>query len=73
MKRPTPSTSNVGTFNDSWLCCLMQKSNDRGLTRDERGQRQPKSKEDAQKPGVKEQKEAADEQVESPGEPAGGE
>jgi hypothetical protein len=51
----------------------MQTSKDRGLTRDERGQCQPKNKEDAQKPGVKEQKEAADQEVESPGEPAGGE
>jgi hypothetical protein len=51
----------------------MQKSKDHGLTRDERGQHQPRGEEDAQKPGVKEQKEAAAEQVESPGEPAGGE
>jgi hypothetical protein len=51
----------------------MQKNDDRGLTPDEPGQRQPKSKEDAQKPGVKEQKEAADQRIESPGEPAGGE
>jgi hypothetical protein len=51
----------------------MRKSKDRSLTRDERGQRRPKSKEDAQKPGMKEQKDAADQQVESPGEPAGGE
>jgi hypothetical protein len=49
----------------------MQETKDRGLTPDERGQPQPKS--NAQKPGVKEQKEAADQQVESPGEPAGGE
>jgi hypothetical protein len=51
----------------------MQKRKDHGVTRDERGQDQPKSKDDAQKLGVKEQKEAADRQVESPGEPAGGE
>jgi hypothetical protein len=51
----------------------MQEAKDRGLTQDERGQHQPKGREDAPKPGVIEQKEAADQQVESPGEPAGGE
>jgi hypothetical protein len=66
-----PSTS-TGTFSGGRLCCLMQKSDDRGLSRDQRGQPQPKSKEDA-RPGVKEQKEAAAQPVESPGEPAGGE
>jgi len=50
----------------------MQKTDDRGLSRDQHGQPQPKSKEDA-RPGVKEQKEAAAQPVESPGEPAGGE
>jgi len=63
----------IGTFNDGRLCYLMQTSKDRGLTPDNHGQRQPKSEEGAQKPGVKEQKEAADQQIESPGEPAGGE
>jgi hypothetical protein len=51
----------------------MQKSVDRGLIREECGRGEPKSKEDIQTPGVKEQKEAANQQVESPGEPAGGE
>jgi hypothetical protein len=51
----------------------MQTSKDRGLTPDEHGRGQPKIKEGAQKPGMKEQKEAADQQVESPGEPASGE
>jgi hypothetical protein len=50
-----------------------QKSLDHGVIQDERGQDQPKSKKHAQKLGVKEQKEAAQEQVEFPGEPAGGE
>jgi hypothetical protein len=59
--------------NDSRLWYLMQKSKDRGLTRDQSRQDHPKSNEDAQKPVVKEQKEAAAQQVESPGEPAGGE
>jgi hypothetical protein len=49
----------------------MQK--DHGIVQDERGQDQPKNKNQAQKLGVKEQKEAAERQVESPGEPAGGE
>jgi hypothetical protein len=49
----------------------MQK--DHGIVQDERGQDQPKDKRTAQKAGVKEQKEAAKQQVESPGEPAGGE
>jgi hypothetical protein len=49
----------------------MQK--DHGVVQDERGQDQPKDKNEAQKLGVKEQKEAAEQQVESPGEPVGGE
>jgi hypothetical protein len=49
----------------------MQK--DHGVVQDERGQDQPKNKNEAQKLGVNEQKEAAEQQVESPGEPAGGE
>jgi hypothetical protein len=59
-----------------------------GIVKDGRGQDQPKTKADAQElgvkkptgeklqsqqPGVKEQKESAEQQVESPGEPAGGE
>jgi hypothetical protein len=62
-----------GTFSARLLCYLMQNNKDHGLTRDERGQDQPKDKDGAQKLGVKEQKEAANQQVESPGEPAGGE
>jgi hypothetical protein len=46
---------------------------DQGIVQDERGPDQPKDKERAQKPGLKEQKEAAERQPESPGEPAGGE
>jgi hypothetical protein len=49
----------------------MQKDN--GIVQDDRGQDQPKDKQTAQKAGLKEQKEAAAQQVESPGEPAGGE
>lgn len=49
----------------------MQK--DHGVIQDERGQDQPEDKNEAQKLGVKEQKEAAEQQVKSPGEPAGGE
>jgi hypothetical protein len=48
----------------------MQK--DYGIVQDERGQDQPKDKKTAQKAGLKEQKEPAKQQVESPGEPAGG-
>jgi hypothetical protein len=45
-----------------------------GIVRDERGQDQPKDKDRAQKSsGLKEQKEAAQNQPQSPGEPAGGE
>jgi hypothetical protein len=43
-----------------------------GITKDKKGQEQPTDKEAAQKVGVKEQKDAA-QQPESPGEPAGGE
>jgi hypothetical protein len=46
---------------------------DHGVVQYERGQDQPKSKKNSQKLGVKEQKEAAKQQVESPGQPAGGE
>jgi hypothetical protein len=46
---------------------------DHGVVQDERGQDRPNDKNSAQKLGVKEQKEAAERQPESPGEPAGGE
>jgi hypothetical protein len=46
---------------------------DHGIIQDERGQDQPKDKETAQKAGLKEQQEAARQQPQSPGEPAGGE
>jgi len=49
----------------------MQK--DHGIVQDDRGEDQPKDKQTAQKAGLKEQKEAAEQQIESPGEPAGGE
>jgi hypothetical protein len=49
----------------------MQKDN--GATQDDRRQDQPDNKNAAQKLGVKEQKEAVEHPVESPGEPAGGE
>jgi hypothetical protein len=49
----------------------MQK--DHRVVQDERRQDQPMDKNEAQKAGLKEQKEAAEQQVESPGEPAGGE
>jgi hypothetical protein len=60
-----------GTSTGGRGCLPMQK--DHGVVQDECGQDQPKDKHEAQKPGVKEQKEAAEQQVESPGEPAGGE
>ncbi len=47
--------------------------NDHGIIQDERGQDQPKDKETAQKAGLKEQQDSAKQQVESPGQPAGGE
>jgi hypothetical protein len=50
---------------------LKQKNN--GVIQDDRGQDQPKNKNAAQKLGLKEQKDAAEQEVESPGEPAGGE
>jgi len=46
---------------------------DNGIVQDERGQDQPKDKKRAQQPGLKEQRDAAESQPESPGEPAGGE
>ena len=46
---------------------------DYGVVQDERGQDQPKNEKTAQKVGLKEQQEAAKQQQESPGEPAGGE
>lgn len=49
------------------------KKTDHGVVQDDRGQDQPKDKKSAQKLGVKEQKESAKQQVESPGQPAGGE
>jgi hypothetical protein len=49
----------------------MQKDN--GAVQEERGQDQPKDKKPAQKAGLKEQQEAAKQQQQSPGEPAGGE
>jgi hypothetical protein len=53
----------------------MKKLNkvDHGVVQDERGQDQPKDNKNAQKLGIKEQKEAAKQRVESPGQPAGGE
>ena len=45
---------------------------DHGVVQDDRGQDQPKDKKNAQKLGAKEQKEAAKQQVESPGEPTSG-
>jgi hypothetical protein len=49
----------------------MQK--DHGIVQDERAQDQAKDEKTAQMAGLKEQQEAAKEQQESPGEPAGGE
>lgn len=45
----------------------------RSVCLDDKAQLQPATKEAAQKLGVKEQKEAAKQQVESPGQPAKGE
>jgi hypothetical protein len=42
-----------------------------GIVQDDRGQDQPTDKKRAQQPGLKEQKEAAERQPETPGEPAG--
>lgn len=44
-----------------------------GIVEDEKGQEQPADKKRAQQAGLKEQKEAAKTQPQSPGEPAGGE
>lgn len=44
-----------------------------GIVKDERGQIQPEDKASAQKAGLKEQREAAEKQPQSPGEPAAGE
>jgi len=44
-----------------------------GVVRDERGQDQPKDKDRAQQAGLREQKEAAEQQSQWPGEPAKGE
>jgi hypothetical protein len=66
--------SGLGTFGGSPLFCCMQKQNkDHGITQDDRGQDQPKDKRTAQQAGLKKQQRAAKEQVESPGESAGGE
>jgi hypothetical protein len=46
---------------------------DQGICQDERGQDQPKDKKRSQQPGLKEQREAAETQPQSPGEPAKGE
>jgi hypothetical protein len=46
---------------------------DQGIVRDERRQDQPKDKERAEVPGLKEQRESVEHQPESPGEPASGE
>ena len=48
-------------------------TNDQGIVQDERGQDQPKDKKRAQQPGLKEQREAAETQPSSPGQPANGE
>lgn len=46
------------------------KSKDHGIVRDQRGQEQPKDKERAQQAGLREQREAAEREPQSPGEPA---
>ena len=53
---------------------LTDQPGGQGTVRDQRGQDQPKDKERAQRTsGLKEQKDAAQQQPESPGQPAGGE
>jgi hypothetical protein len=54
---------------------MQRQQKQHGVVQDERGQDQPKDKEKAQKSGVgiKEQREAAERQPPSPGEPAEGE
>ena len=51
----------------------MVQDKDQGIVKDERGQDQTKDKRRAQQPGLKEQREAAENQPQSPGEPAHGE
>jgi hypothetical protein len=46
---------------------------DQGIDPDEREQDQPRGKRRAQQPGLKEQREAAEREPQSPGEPAKGE
>jgi len=46
---------------------------DQGIVQDQPGQHQPKDKKRAQQPGLKQQREAAENQPQSPGEPAKGE
>jgi hypothetical protein len=52
---------------------LFRMAKDQGIVQDERGQDQPKDKKRAQQPGLKEQRETAEREPESPGEPAKGE
>lgn len=53
---------------------LTDQPDRQGIVRDERGQDQPKDRERAQRTsGLKEQKDAAQPQPQSPGQPAGGE
>ncbi|WP_157100191.1 hypothetical protein [Rhodoplanes sp. Z2-YC6860] len=52
---------------------LTRMAKETGIVQDERGQDQSKDKKRAQQSGLKEQQEAAQQQPESPGEPAGGE
>jgi hypothetical protein len=63
----------VGTFGGSPLFSSMKNNKGHGVTQDDGGQDQPKDKRTAQHAGLKKQQEAAKEQVESRGEPAGGE
>jgi hypothetical protein len=53
---------------------LTDQPGGQGIVRDQRGEDQPKDKELAQRPsGQKEEKDAAQTQPQSPGQPAGGE
>lgn len=51
----------------------MTQKQDQGIVQDERGQDQPKDKKRAQQAGLKEQKDAARNTPQLPGEPADGE
>jgi hypothetical protein len=72
---PTPASQSGGLRGrDKQQGNLRDDDDGQGIVRDQRGQDQPKDKERAQrKSGNQTQKEAANTQPQSPGQPAGGE